>query len=368
MMVNDNDVQISISDLIRMIREGESETLEFKKTVTVELGKDIVAFANTSGGIIIVGVSNAGDIVGAPKDAEQRISDILLNIVPSIRVSIRSLKIEDKKIVVINVPQSPKIHTFRNIAYIRVGRNVRPLDIYELLSKASESVLFFSDRAPTDAPACELNEKIFRWYLERRREIRGLSYHKDMLTMARQLSIIVRRNSEEVLSLGGLLFFHENPQKYMYWAKLRFLRCANDDITSIIEDRFFEGPIWKIIDDFVGYLKSVIGRIPVIEGKVRREDIFEYPLEAVREAVTNALAHRNYIMATEVQVFLTPKRLIIKNPGSFPPGVTPENPQHIPRNPLICQLLFDVGYIEKWGIGITTVSYTHLTLPTTERV
>jgi len=130
MMVNDNDVRISISDLIRMIREGESETLEFKKTVTVELGKDIVAFANTSGGIIIVGVSNAGDIVGAPKDAEQRISDILLNIVPSIRVSIRSLKIEGKKIVVINVPQSPKIHTFRNIAYIRVGRNVRPLDIY----------------------------------------------------------------------------------------------------------------------------------------------------------------------------------------------------------------------------------------------
>ena len=175
MMVNDNNGQVSIGDLIRMIREGESETLEFKKTVTAELGKDIVAFANTSGGTILVGVSNTGNIVGAPKDAEQRISDILLNIVPPLKVSIRSLKVENKKVVIINVPQSPRIHTFRNIAYIRVGRNVRPLDIYELLSKASESVLFFSDKAPTDAPASELSEKIFRWYLERRKEVRGLS-------------------------------------------------------------------------------------------------------------------------------------------------------------------------------------------------
>lgn len=347
-----NDWEVSINDIISMIRKGESEEVEFKKTVTPDIGKDIVAMANTSGGFILVGVSDDGKIVGAPKDAEQRISDILISIIPSIRVKIHSKNIEEKKIVIIWVPRSPKIHTFRNIAYIRVGKNVRPLDLYELLSRASESILAYSDKMPTDALASEINFDLFKHYLELRKKVRGVGWYGDSMEIARRLNIVVKVNKREVLSLAGLLFFHEAPHEHIHWARLRFLRCSTDDLTTIVEDVFFEGPLWKIIDEITNYLRGRIAKIPVIVGKVRREDIYEYPLEAVREAITNALAHRNYLIATEVHVFLTPRRLIIRNPGSFPPGITPENPRHVPRNPLICQLLYDMGYIEKWGVGI----------------
>jgi len=347
-----NEDKFTISDLIQLIKQGESEEIEFKKTVTVDLGKDIVAFANTNGGKILIGIGDDGSIIGTSKDAEQRISDILMTIVPPISVKIRSLSIDGKKIVIVFVPRSTKIHTFRNVAYIRVGRNVRPLDIYELISKASESVIFHSDKMPTEAPASEINLDYLKWYLETRRSVRRISAYGSPLDIARKLNIIVRSNNREVLSLAGLLFFHDTPHKYIYWARLRFLRCITDDLTKIAEDKFFEGPVWKIIDDTIDYLKSIFVRIPIIEGKIRREDVYEYPIEAVREAITNALAHRNYTIASEVHVFLTPKRLIIRNPGSFPPGVTPENPKHVPRNSLLCQLLFDVGYIEKWGVGI----------------
>jgi len=78
----------------------------------------------------------------------------------------------------------------------------------------------------------------------------------------------------------------------------------------------------------------------------------EYPIEALREAVLNALVHRDYEAPSDISVFIFDDRIEIRNPGSFPYGTTPENPLHIPKNPILCQLMRDIGYIEKYGTGI----------------
>ncbi len=87
----------------------------------------------------------------------------------------------------------------------------------------------------------------------------------------------------------------------------------------------------------------------------KRGDFPEYPPEALREAVINALTHRNYFDPSEVQIFIFPTRIRIKNPGNFPPGVTPDEPSHKPRNPLLSQYMYDMGYIEKYGSGINRI-------------
>ncbi len=88
------------------------------------------------------------------------------------------------------------------------------------------------------------------------------------------------------------------------------------------------------------------------EKSFRREDKFEYPLKALREAIVNALIHRNYFETGDVRVFIFDNRIEIINPGSFPEGGSPKNPRHKPVNEILCQLIYDIGLIEKYGSGI----------------
>ncbi|MFH1432392.1 MAG: ATP-binding protein [archaeon] len=84
----------------------------------------------------------------------------------------------------------------------------------------------------------------------------------------------------------------------------------------------------------------------------REQEKREYPPDAIREAVVNALIHRDYREPSEVKMFIFDNRLEITNPGTFPKGATPDNPVHKPRNPLLCEYMKDIHYIEKYGSGI----------------
>ena len=87
-------------------------------------------------------------------------------------------------------------------------------------------------------------------------------------------------------------------------------------------------------------------------GSFQRDDKFEYPLDALREAIINALIHRNYQEPADVRVFIFDNRVEVISPGTFPEGVSPDEPTHKPVNPILSQLMFDVGFIERYGAGI----------------
>ena len=84
----------------------------------------------------------------------------------------------------------------------------------------------------------------------------------------------------------------------------------------------------------------------------QRDDKFEYPLNALREAIINALIHRDYQETADVRVFIFDNRVEIINPGTFPEGVSPDEPTHKPVNPTLSQFMFDIGFIERYGAGI----------------
>ena len=106
------------------------------------------------------------------------------------------------------------------------------------------------------------------------------------------------------------------------------------------------------MDDLEQYFLENLNLIGEEVKGFKRERYLEYPIEALREAAANAIAHRNYFDKAEVMITIYPSKLIISNPGSFPLGVTLSNPVHKARNPMLSNYLYDLGYVDKWGSGI----------------
>ncbi len=153
---------------------------------------------------------------------------------------------------------------------------------------------------------------------------------------------------------AGILFFGKNPQRFILQSQLRIARFAGKELSRDFLDRLdCSGTLWEMIEQAEDFIRRNIRLFGFrTEFTFRRIDKLEYPLKAIREGIINALIHRNYEEPSDTRVMIFDDRIEIVNPGSFPKGVTPENPKHVPVNPTLCQLMYDVGFIEKYGTGI----------------
>ena len=339
---------MDINKFLKLIREGESESVEFKRRAA-GIAAEICGFANANGGYILVGVDDSGDIIGAnPLDEEKIVSEIqALNPMP--KIAIEKIRIDDKLVLIVKVEKSRDLVAMGKTAYVRIGRGRRPLSIDEIIVRATELLRFSYDMAPSPAPASIVNREYVMEYLRKREEVRGVPARGSLDENLKKLKITTVKNGVEYLTVAGLLFFTDNPQEYMPHTGVRVVEL--DENYNTISTKEFKGTIWRIIENVETYLVSKFKVLSVYKG-FKRIDYLEYPRFSIREAIVNALAHRNYTIQADTRIMIFPDKLIVKNPGSFPPGVSPENPEHIPRNKLICQYLYDMGYIERYGYGI----------------
>lgn len=345
---------MKLEELIEILKKGESEEVEFKARFVKDSVKDVCAFSNTGGGDLLFGISDKGEIVGIEDGKiEQKISDALSGISPYPKVKMERLKVEDRELFHLNVSAADKLHSVGNVVYIRIGRNNRPLNTQEVIEKAAETAIVFFDELPAaDLPLEAIHKPFVRGYLEKRRKIRGIARRGTLEENLALLKIAVKKDGKTVPTRGGLLFFSEMPQHYIPYARVRLVWFEDEEMRRYVDSREFTGPLWKIVEDLEAYFAA---NLKVIGGRGagwKREEFPEYPFDALREAVINALIHRNYFDLAETQIFIYPSRIRIINPGSFPPGITPEAPAHKPRNPRLSQYMYDFGYIEKYGAGI----------------
>ncbi len=334
----------TIEDVIRLIAMGEGEEVEFKARPE-KIAETVCAMANSRGGFILIGVDDKGKILGVDVKGEEKIVSELQGLMPSPRVSIHKINVNNKRVILIRVEKSKRFITLGNIAYVRIGRSNRALDIEELAVASVEELHVTFDSLPSDVPVKYLSKKLVEEYVKLREKTRGISPRGSLEDNLKRLKIV----KGKYLTIAGVLFFTRNPQEFLPWTGIRIIELYPDGETKEIEE--FTGPVWRLIDRVYGRIMEKIPRRELRPG-ARREIYSIYPEDAIREAITNAVAHRNYRIRSDIRIFIEPERLIIKNPGSFPPGVHPEDPEHIPRNPLICQFLYDMGYIEKYGFGI----------------
>jgi len=162
----------------------------------------------------------------------------------------------------------------------------------------------------------------------------------DVIKYLKDVGLIVNGR----LTLAAALVFTEFPQLHYPQSYLRIEQG----------DRWIrlKGPVWKLVDDAMTWISNFIPREWEIVG-TRREEVPLIPPKAVREAIVNALVHRNYAVYSETFIRFEKGCLTVMNPGAFPEGVSPDNPRPKPRNPSLYELMYDMGYVEKRGIGIS---------------
>ncbi len=165
------------------------------------------------------------------------------------------------------------------------------------------------------------------------------------------------------LTTAAVLLFTPNPQALYPQSRVRIGRFKG---IEILDSHDYEGSLWDQLDGAMTKFRDMLEvrfeikvEEPTLEG-LQRRDIWESPLEALREALINALIHRDYTISADIQVRVYDDQLAIWNPGGLPDGIRLEQlrePSHpsVLRNPLIAQVLYYAGVIERWGTGTTRI-------------
>jgi ATP-dependent DNA helicase RecG len=351
-------------DLKELIERGETQCLEFKESSGLkdEIGETISAFSNSDGGTVIIGVSNSGGVHGVDigkNTLEELANYIKRNTDPQAFPSVKIQEIGGKKVVMIEVEESQeKPVFFKNHAYKRVGKTNQRISSSELrkLAKESGERVYWDEQICEDASLEDIEEDKVRWYLERREKIRKVKKPEkmDIDTLLLNIGAAKKVNSEVKPTNAGILFFGKNPQRFVLQSQLRTARFAGKTLTRDFLDRLdCLGTLWEMVEGSEDFVRKNIRLFGFrTEYSFQRIDKLEYPIKAIREGIINALIHRNYFEPADTRVAIFDNRIEIISPGSFPEGVTPEEPKHVPVNPVLCQLMYDAGFIEKYGTGI----------------
>lgn len=350
-----------IKNLSNLIGISESATIEWKPSLSQinEIINTICAFLNTEGGKVFIGISKSGKLLGVQigkHTIENLTNQISQNIDPKIHPKITTKYIEDKEIIIIEVKESyDKLTLAFGRPYIRVGKSTMKMskDEYErlILEKHIEK-LQFDKEICKEAKLEDLDKKKVRTYLELREKNRNIS-SKIKLPL-NQFLINIKAAINKKPTNAGILFFGKDPLKFISYAQLRLVRIKGVKIYGNILDRLdCNGTLWEMVEQAEGFIRKNIRLLGFrTEKSFRREDKFDYPIRALREAIINGLIHRDYFNLADVRVFIFDDRIEIVSPGPFPKGVTPEKPEHRPVNRILSELMYDIGFIEKYGSGI----------------
>ena len=349
---------MEIANLKQRITQGENATAEFKENFDREVIETAAAFANTNGGVILIGVSDQREIRGITvgketlRDVSNRISQATE---PRVVLEIESVDMEGKSVLLIRIAECRiKPISVKGVCYRRVGNSNRVMSPQEIAQMHLNTVGQSWDQLlVTSAGIDDIADKKVEWYLTRRETTRNVAKPQDM-----SLTVLLRNidglSDEETPTHAGILFFGKYPQRFFQNAQLRVVRFKGTSVTHPVIDRLdCSGALWEMVDAAEEFIRKNIRLLSLRTSKsFQRDDKFEYPLEALREAIINALIHRNYQKHSDVRVFIFDNRVEIINPGTFPEGVSPDAPIHEPVNPILSQFMYDVGFIERYGSGI----------------
>jgi len=355
--------KMNVKQIAKFKHKKESNTVEFKKSLSEwrELVETASAFSNTKGGEIFVGVEDSGNVIGiavGKKTIEDIAQKIKQNTDPQIYPSISVEEINEKNVIEIEVPESKSkpVFAFDNV-FKRVGKSNHRVSSEEMRKMVLEGKKVYWDvEICESASVKDIDNKKVNWYLMKREEIRKITKPKGMSYENLLLNIgAVKKIDKKILPTNaGILFFGKDPQRTISQSVLRGVKFKGIKITDVVIDRIdCSGTIWEMVGQIEEFIRKNIRLLSHRTAEsFARADKFEYPIQALREAIINALLHRNYLEPADVRMFVFDNGITIVNPGCFPKDVTPEKPIHKPINPTLCNLMYDVGFIEKYGSGI----------------
>jgi ATP-dependent DNA helicase RecG len=374
------------AELLEIVANGENSGVEFKRDDirTEQLAKEIVALANFQGGRVLLGVEDDGTISGIHREnLEEWVMNVIQDkIHPLILPFYEEIKVDDNiTVAVITFPQGiSKPYVVREGAaekiYIRVGSTSRlatreqQMRLFELGGMLHTEVM----PVPRTDMSC-LDEARLQNYLKdiiKDPEVPNSPTEWESRLLS--LGFLTEAGGKIYCSIAGLVLFGKNPRRYLKQSGLRVLAFAGDDkeYRALLDD-ILDGPLvgrWDVTDSgkslidggiIERFIEQVSPFVSVeaseIDGGFRRETQWLYPLDAMREVVINALAHRDWTRFVDIEIGIYSNRLEVVSPGALQNSMTIEKMiagQRSPRNTLIIEVLRDYGYVDYRGMGIRT--------------
>lgn len=326
------------------------------------IAETLVAFANGEGGSLVLGLDADGKLGSIFTDDEA--ADLLRKAERMCRPPVRTSDwqnhaVSGGAVVVVRVDRSGDMHTLEDgRVLVRRGTDNAPIesgDVDRLLAARPSGE--FELQPVAGASRDDLDENVVEDYLERRqkRNPRHTILPKDKL-----LQQIGALTEENVPTVTGLLLFGKEPQLFMPQSRAIFVKFADtqprgpEGALGYGRREEFLGPLPLIIDRAWRVIWEEMDKRAVVKGLQRQEET-EYPSTAVREALVNAVAHRDYrITGRSIEIRMYTDRMEITSPGGLPAHITVDNlvEEHYSRNPRLVNGLYQWGYIEELGLGI----------------
>ena len=351
-------------DIVNLIQQGENQAVEFKgcQVHADSLAREMTAFSNTSGGVILIGVDDGGNIEGVStdRDWEEWVANIARNnVVPAIRPLFQKVEVEGEIVAAVTLEKGidRPYQTNRSHFYVRVGSTSRAATQGELMRLFQQAGMFHFDLTGVDNTGIkELNLTKVADYFQRW-DVDIAADHEDLENLLLNTDILTPDGS---VTVGGLLIFGLQPQRFLHNASISFAHyLGNQPDSELIDQRVIEGNLDYQVDAALSIIRDNIKNPSVIKGAKRVPTTLHYPDKVFRELLVNGCVHRNYaISGSRIRVLMFNDRLEFISPGRLPNTVTVEKLRRgvsYAVNPVIVKFMENLRYIDKLGRGLPMV-------------
>lgn len=341
------------------LAEGEGLSVEFKEKIS-NLDREIVAFANTIGGIIYLGVNDQGRIIGISIDnrLKSQIIDIAHNCDPSIQIQLKE-HIKEKVLAVHVSKGFDKPYRCTDGFFVRNGPSTQKLKRDEIVTLIHQTGNSRFDECVNDRFTYpdDFSENALDEYLK----VAGLITHANAKDILLSLNAAQYEDRKFKFTNAGILFFAAHPQNFFPESYITAVKYKTNERFSIIDKKDFKGSLITQITETLAFVirhMNVEASIQIGKGPYlgTRQDIYEYSLIAIREAVVNAVAHRDYFYdSSHIYIHMFPDYIEMENPGGLFHGLTLDDlgKRSVRRNRLIADLLQRAGFMERVGSGFS---------------
>lgn len=373
------------TDLLQLIANGENSGVEFKRDDVrpEQLAREIVALANLKGGIILLGVEDDGSVSGVRRgDLEEWLMDTVFGryVHPLILPYYEEIALGDGiRVAVVRLTEGTAKpyavrHQDREDVYVRVGSTSRRATREQLARLFESGGMLHAELLPVsgtgfaDLDRARIEDYLLRVIGEPSVPQDEAGWHRRLLGLGFMTN---RDDGTPVCTIAGLALFGHGPRRKMRHAGVRWMSFDGTDMSyQALDDAVIDGPLvalWTgdhgeppvadgLIERLIDRMASFItAQSDVLLDGIRRDTRRLFPMPAVREALVNALVHRDWTRPLEVDVIRYADRLEITSPGALQNSMTVEKMlagQRSARNPIIMEVMRDYGYVEQRGMGV----------------
>ena len=347
-------------ELLDLIQMGESSKVQFKVRVNNanSIGAEMVAFSNTKGGLIIVGVDDkTGEINGLSFEELQATNELLANsnnVKAPIYIYTETVKVEEHNVVVAHIAEgSSKPHMDNNgIIWVKNGSDKRKVIAKEEIARLLQSSgnLFADETIVNGTTVNDIDEEVFRKFILKKHEESIDELGLPISELLSNMGMLKGGN----LTLGGLLLFGKNPQAFKSTFTVQCIAYKGNDVgvTSYRSKKEpFQGNLREIYEKTLSFIVQNLNETQ-IDANFNSQGQLEIPIDTIIELLVNALVHRDYFINSSIKVFVFDNRIEIISPGRLPNTLTIESIKSgtsVIRNP---KLYSNVPYLLPFqGVG-----------------